>query len=184
MVIWGGTIGRTGARYDPIADAWQPTNADNAPSERWGHATVWTGKEMIVWSGLPWPPTSTGGRYCDCADPISVFRDDDGDGLGDSALSVEWCGTAPPPGFSLEAGDNCPATIVTPTVVIASCNSGVRNYMFPDGCNFGDGIAQCRANAGNHGQFVSCVAHQVDTWKGAGLVTGQQGSRIVRCATQ
>jgi hypothetical protein len=67
--------------------------------------------------------------------------------------------------------------------VIDTCDSGVRNHLFPDGCNFGDQIAACGAGAKNHGQFVSCVAHVVNAWKKAGLITGQQGSRIVRCAS-
>jgi hypothetical protein len=83
-----------------------------------------------------------------------------------------------------DAADHCPATILTPTVVIDGCDSGVRNHLFPDGCNFGDRIAACRAGARNHGQFASCVAHAVNDWRGADLITGQQGSRIVRCAAQ
>ena len=54
----------------------------------------------------------------------------------------------------------------------------------PDGCNFGDLIAQCLAGARNHGQFVSCVAHLADAWKGAGPITGRDGSRILSCAAQ
>jgi len=81
-----------------------------------------------------------------------------------------------------DATDQCPATLLTPTVVIDTCDSGVGNHLFPGGCNFGDQIAACGAGAKNHGQFVSCVAHLVDAWKKAGLITGQQGSRIVRCA--
>jgi N-acetylneuraminic acid mutarotase len=104
--------------------------------------------------------TCHGGAGC-----LNRFLDDDEDGVCD-------------------AKDQCPATIVTPTVVIDSCDSGVRNYLFPVGCNFGDEIAECQANATGHDQFVSCVARAVDAWKNTGLITGQQGSRIVRCAAQ
>jgi hypothetical protein len=80
--------------------------------------------------------------------------------------------------------DACPATILTPTVVIDGCDSGVDNHLFAIGCNFGDEIAACREHGNNHGRFVSCVAQLVDSWKGAGLVTSQQGSRIARCSAQ
>lgn len=59
MIVWGGhgpigTMVNTGARYDPAADAWTGTTSlVGAPSPRWGHSAVWTGKEMIVWGGSP-----------------------------------------------------------------------------------------------------------------------------------
>ena len=33
-------------------DAWAGTTRSNAPSGRYGHTTLWTGSEMIVWSGF------------------------------------------------------------------------------------------------------------------------------------
>ena len=68
MVIWGGTtasgITSTGARFDAAANggagAWTATTLMGAPSGASTRAVVWTGKEMIVWSG---PPSASGGRY-------------------------------------------------------------------------------------------------------------------------
>ena len=80
--------------------------------------------------------------------------------------------------------DHCPGSILTSTVVIDACDSGVGNHLFPDGCSFGDRIAGCGAGARNHGEFVSGVAHLVNGWRGAGLITGREGSRIERCAAQ
>ena len=77
MVVWGGLFGditgnqwlQTGARYDPVANAWQPTSTVNAPAGRQYHTAVWTGDSMIVWggriSGLG-QVLQTGGRY----DPV------------------------------------------------------------------------------------------------------------------
>jgi len=57
MIVWGGidTDGPTGGIYDPASDTWEPISTQNAPSARdiilgYGSA-VWTGQEMIVWSG-------------------------------------------------------------------------------------------------------------------------------------
>ena len=67
MIVWGGqqTVGTfsgtqatpqgTGARYDPLADAWTPTSLGGGPA---GGPAVWTGSEMIVWGG-----NGPAGRY-------------------------------------------------------------------------------------------------------------------------
>ena len=54
MIIWGGDYEEpldTGARYDPLIDAWAPISSVNAPQARYAHAAVWTGSKMIVWGG-------------------------------------------------------------------------------------------------------------------------------------
>jgi N-acetylneuraminic acid mutarotase len=59
MVIWGGTeiddldgVGvNTGARYDPVNDAWSATETSTAPTGRSWHTAVWTGQQMLVWGG-------------------------------------------------------------------------------------------------------------------------------------
>jgi N-acetylneuraminic acid mutarotase len=64
MLIWGGPstnlgLESTGARYDPLVDAWTATSTTDAPSPRSGHTAVWTGSLMVVWGG----DFDTGGRY-------------------------------------------------------------------------------------------------------------------------
>lgn len=55
MIVWGGFDAQqnfaSGARYDPVADIWEPTTPTDAPLPRWGHSAVWTGDRMIVWGG-------------------------------------------------------------------------------------------------------------------------------------
>ena len=60
LLIWGGsTQGRltppvyypNGGRYSPGTDSWTPVSLTGAPEARSGPTTVWTGSEMIVWSG-------------------------------------------------------------------------------------------------------------------------------------
>jgi len=230
MVVWGGTT-TIGGRYDPAKDTWTAMSTVGAPFGDQYHTALWIGNAMVVWGGITHPGISgTGARYI-----VVNTSDDDGDGYkvcdGDCddanpavhPGAVEVCngiddncdGQVDEGGNALcddhdvctedicqgaegcvnrlldhdgdgvcDATDQCPATILTPTVVIDTCDSGVGNHQFPGGCNFGDEIAACRASARNHGQFVSCVAHVVDAWKKAGLIAGQQGSRIVRCAAQ
>lgn len=85
LVVWGGwteggSLTRTGARYDPDSDVWFPMQMNGAPVGRYLQTTVWTGQEMIVWGGrqiLPFndPPTlNTGGRYDPGSNIWSRFR--------------------------------------------------------------------------------------------------------------
>jgi hypothetical protein len=61
MIIWGGSAGTSGGRYDPVLNTWTPTsNSPNVPPGHSGHTAVWTGTEMIVWGG---GITNTGGLY-------------------------------------------------------------------------------------------------------------------------
>lgn len=72
------------------------------------------------------------------------------------------------------------------TVVIDGCNSGVPNTLFISGpnagCTISDLIRHIAANARNHGQFVSGVAHLTNELKKAGIITGAQKGAIQSCA--
>lgn len=76
MIIWGGSEDyspwintNTGGLYDPASDTWIATSLANAPAARARHTVVWTGDEMIVWSGCTSTDMSClqgdahGGRY-------------------------------------------------------------------------------------------------------------------------
>ena len=80
--------------------------------------------------------------------------------------------------------DNCPNSIVNPTVVIGGCDSKVLNAVSPNGCTLSDRIQHCVATEQNHGQFVSCVAHLTNELKRDGVITGQQEGTIQSCAAQ
>jgi N-acetylneuraminic acid mutarotase len=59
MIVFGGQLDRflacgtsstgTGARYDPLADAWNPIAAAPVSSTLSGAPAVWTGSQMITW---------------------------------------------------------------------------------------------------------------------------------------
>ncbi|HYQ02240.1 MAG TPA: hypothetical protein VER96_26375 [Polyangiaceae bacterium] len=59
LLVWGGSnagsaspeLTSTGAAYNPDTDSWRPISNVGAPPLRSNPATVWTGQEMIVYSG-------------------------------------------------------------------------------------------------------------------------------------
>ncbi|HLE48710.1 MAG TPA: PKD domain-containing protein [Patescibacteria group bacterium] len=57
MLVWGGfpegwvCSFKTGGRYNPITDTWRPISTINAPSPRRHFQAVWSGTEMLVWTG-------------------------------------------------------------------------------------------------------------------------------------
>jgi hypothetical protein len=54
----------TGGRYNPGPDSWTATSTTDAPTGRYYHTAVWTGREMIVWGGSDGNNAfNTGGRY-------------------------------------------------------------------------------------------------------------------------
>jgi hypothetical protein len=80
--------------------------------------------------------------------------------------------------------DACPDSIVTATVVIDQCDSGVPNTIIEDGCTISDRIAQWGADAKNHGLFVSQVADLTSRLRNNGIITGKQKGAIQSCAAQ
>jgi|SRR5882724_218726 len=123
----------------------------------------------------PLSPDSDGEGIPDDADncrtiPNPLQEDTDGDGKGDV------CDCSP---------SYDPCTHGPCTVVIDGFDSGVPNYVFPDGTSFNDKIADCAAaHAAHHGEFVRCVSNLANDWKEAGLITEAQKGAIVSCAAR
>lgn len=70
MVVWGGVTAddiqppSPGGRYDPASDTWQAIDQSGAPEARLVGSAVWTGHELIVWSGsVAWRMLENGSRY-------------------------------------------------------------------------------------------------------------------------
>ncbi|MBI4704449.1 MAG: hypothetical protein HY744_25380 [Deltaproteobacteria bacterium] len=60
--------GCASACEDGQCAGWEAVSAQGAPAPRWGHVSLWTGQQMIVWGGAlgpadDAPATDTGGMY-------------------------------------------------------------------------------------------------------------------------
>ena len=58
MIVWGGSAIAAGGglfddtlAYDPVTDTWSPITTTAAPGDRFSHAAVWIGNEMIMFGG-------------------------------------------------------------------------------------------------------------------------------------
>jgi N-acetylneuraminic acid mutarotase len=130
MVVWGGANAsgappaNLGGRYDPVTNNWGQTSIrPNAPAPVPAfHTAVFTGTEMIVWGGEP--GTATGAGYCACPAGRLFYRDSDGDGFGDPAVSKSSCDGAAPAGYVIDYTD---------------CNDAVRSA-HPGAAEVGNGI--------------------------------------------
>jgi PA domain len=95
---------------------------------------------------------------------------------------VGWFADADNDGMA--TGADCDDTSdFSPTLVIGSCDTGVTNYFFTNGCTLSDMVQAIGAGAKNHGQFVSGVSHLMNDMKKAGLITGAQKGAIQTCAS-
>ena len=111
MIVFGGIDNQAqfdkphgGARYSPSADGWLPMTDWPYVSRSlvWG-SVVWTGTSMAVWGGDP--STAEGALYCACPNGALFYRDADGDGYGDPAVSTPACDGVAPAGYVADATD-------------------------------------------------------------------------------
>lgn len=91
---------------------------------------------------------------------------------------VGWYPDGDLDGVADDAGDQCLASNLQPTVVIGGADTGVPNTFFTNGCTIRDLVAQCRVGARNHGAYVSCSAHLLNSLSDAGFITGAQKGAI------
>lgn len=103
MIVWGGShldgdslvnIGsNAGGRYDPVTDSWRPIALEGAPEGRMYYGVVWTGSEMIVWSGGDQRRGNviTGGRY-DPATDAWIATANMGAPAGRGLMTALWTG--------------------------------------------------------------------------------------------
>lgn len=80
--------------------------------------------------------------------------------------------------------DMCPDSDLSLTIMIDGCDSGVDNTLFSTGCSVNDQVAECAANATNHGSFVSCVSDTINLLKKEGLVSGKEKGAVQKCAAK
>jgi hypothetical protein len=96
---------------------------------------------------------------------------------------IGWFPDADLDGVSSDS-DCDPNSDLRAEVFVESCNTGVANTLFSDGCSIADRInARARA-ASNHGDFVSSVAHLTDSLRNSGAISNNDKASIQRCAAQ
>jgi hypothetical protein len=92
--------------------------------------------------------------------------DDDGDGVANG-------------------DDDCPGSILTSTVWIGDCDTGVANPVDANGCTLADKIAAAlraaAAGATKHGTFVSAMAGYLNGLVGDGTIDWSQHEAIMAC---
>ena len=111
LLVWGGATNsdskslsllREGGVFNPVKGTWRPISTLNAPTGRKNHQAVWTGKEMIVWSGEGWTnfgestylsiqPLNTGARYVPSLDKW-LTMDTNGAPSPRTGVSAVWTG--------------------------------------------------------------------------------------------
>ncbi len=119
-------------------------------------------------------------------DTLTVFaRSTSVPDIGNSALVGLPVGTPDGDGDGIpDDSDACPSSNLAPTIVIDGCDSGVANLLQASGCSLSDHIAVIAANANNHGQFVSGVAHFTNQLRADGIITGSEKGAIQSCAAR
>lgn len=123
---------------------------------------------------------------CLCSSTAYTIRPD----VGSSAwggLKTENC-SPPDQTMMVEfqiASSTSPATpSMSSTIMIGECDSGVDNFMLSDGYSVNDQIAECTADAKNHGSFVKCISQTLNSLKQEGLISGQEKGTIQKCAAK
>ena len=152
MIVWAGMTNNffhnTGGRYNPSTNVWVGTSTGtNVPTARSQHRAVWTGTEMIVWGGNF---RTNGGRYCA---PATIYRDVDGDGYGDPAISSTTVDSTVPPGYAPNGLDCDDANASIHPGVPETCNG------IDDNCNGkidDDGVGEDSDLDGIHNVCDNC----------------------------
>jgi hypothetical protein len=85
-----------------------------------------------------------------------------------------------------DAEDECPNSILTPTVIIGDRDSGVENVVDEHGCSIADLLAKLEPEGGyrNHGQFVSKATQLFKTLRAEGLISKQDQQKLQKAAAQ
>lgn len=101
--------------------------------------------------------------------PLEPSTDQDGDGIPDDQ-------------------DGCPGSILTPTVQIGGCDTGVANTVDGSGCTLADrvipAVEAAAAGARNHGRYVSAVARYLNGLVAEGVIGLEDHEAIMSCVAR
>ena len=94
---------------------------------------------------------------------------------------IGWFPDADTDGFADEV-DDCDASDLSETIDVGGEDTGVANLIFTNGCTMSDQVIAAADAAGNHGGFVSAVAHLGNSWRNIGAVTNAERATIQNAA--
>jgi hypothetical protein len=94
---------------------------------------------------------------------------------------IGWFPDADNDGFA-DGGDACDASDLGATVVVGDEDTGIASVLFSTGCTMNDYVDAAAAAAGNHGSFVSAIAHLGNDWRKDGLITNRERSTLQTAA--
>jgi hypothetical protein len=120
--------------------------------------------------------TCVGGQPLNC--------DDQNPGTADSCDPASGCIHAANDGDGdgvRDAVDRCPSSILTSTVVVGTCDSGVPNTLLASGCTVFDMVAPC-LSGGPWGRVNRCIMSTLNTLVRQHVITPRQKQAIDACA--
>ena len=176
LIIWGGNSNllamdslsmNSGAQFNPLTGRWYPISSANAPSPRYGHRAVWTGREMIVWGGIGYLPSgydtgtlNSGGRY-DLATDTWRPMESSGAPVARIGHSVVWTGSE-----MLVFGGR---TNSVDSIGRTSVNSGARYQPQTDSWA---GMTSNQAPSRRESHVAVWTGAEMIVWGGVGPTTG------------
>jgi hypothetical protein len=116
LIVWGGCCSSNeGGTYKPGDSGWGPLPSINRPQARDYASAVWSGKEMLIWGGFDAGGygLTDGARLCVCTNPLTYYRDLDGDGRGNPQTRTSGCDGSVPAGYVANSTD-CDDTDTSP----------------------------------------------------------------------
>jgi hypothetical protein len=84
----------------------------------------------------------------------------------------------------LDSNDSCLGSNTSSPLLIGTCNTGVENDVFDNGCTLSDELNKCTYEIRNHGDYVSCVANLLNNLKKEKFISGKEKGSILDCVAQ
>lgn len=60
--------------------------------------------------------------------------------------------------------DDCPNSIITPTIMLGNHDTGIPNYVLENGCTLADHIALCEEDSNTLSDFLACLLSLLNEW--------------------
>lgn len=147
-----------------------------------------TGSARDVWCTVHGADALCGGTALRTTPVLATLRIEAFNGEGHEfrqtwTMRIERCEDCDGDGVT-DTSDTCLSSILGDTVVIGTCDSGVRNTVLANGCTTADVAAAELAAARNPGAFVSGMAHRTKQLRLANVLSAREAAAIKSCAAR